>query len=90
MKTRGRVVTLARVSKNINEWTSGIIDADGQVKLNGDGYWIDGRAASWRVRFDGRFTGRQFHATGAIESNDGKTKFRDCTLELELVGGAKQ
>ena len=88
MKTRGHVMTMLRENKDVSEWMSGTIDADGRIKLRGDGYWIDGRSASWRMRFDGRFDGKQFQATGALESNDGKTKYRDLTLALELVTNA--
>ena len=88
MITQDRVASLLRETRLTRDAMSGTVGGNGQVQLTGDGFYFDEPSREWRWRFEGRFTGQRFQATGVLESMDGKQKVRDCTISLGLVQAA--
>lgn len=78
----GAQAALAREDATVKEVTEGTVKADGALALQGTGRLKAGNSAPWRTRFDGKFQGSVFSATGVIDSPDGSTKYRECTLVL--------
>lgn len=64
------------------EQFAGSIDRMGRASVEGNGHWKSDPKRSWRYRLQGTLNGAQMTLNGPMESQDGKTKLRDCQLKL--------
>jgi len=89
LRVNGTKAAMVREDAAAREITEGMVTADGALGLQGTGRLTAGNSAPWRTRFEGKFQGSAFSATGVIDSTNGATKFRECTLALQRSSPAK-
>lgn len=79
-----------RENAQVLERFVGSIDRNGHVTLDGSGQWNDNPARAWRYRLQGTQSGSQMTLAGPMESPDGKTRIRDCRVELRNLAMVKK
>ena len=82
---RDGAATIVRDSSRVREALSGTVTADGSLTLEGTGHAKDS-GSTWRYRFEGRFQGNRFEATGAMFASRGGPALRECSMTLSGVG----
>ena len=82
---RDGAATIVRDSSRVREALSGTVTADGGLTLEGTGHAKDS-GSTWRYRFEGRFQGNRFEATGAMFASRGGPALRECSMNLTGVG----
>lgn len=71
-----------RDTAEVTESFNGTIHRSGLTTLEGSGHWKDDPRRAWRYRLKGSQSGSQMTLAGPLESQDGKTRLRDCQVRL--------
>jgi hypothetical protein len=75
-------ITGRRDTAEVIESFNGSINRSGLTTLEGSGHWKDDPRRAWRYRLKGTQSGSQMTLAGPLESQDGKTRLRDCQVRL--------
>lgn len=75
-------ITGRRDTAEVIESFNGSIERSGRTTLEGSGHWKDNPRRAWRYRLKGTQSGSQMTLAGPLESQDGKTRLRDCQVRL--------
>ena len=75
-------ITGRRDTAEVIESFNGSINRSGLTTLEGSGHWKDDPRRAWRYRLKGTQSGSLMTLAGPLESQDGKTRLRDCQVRL--------
>jgi len=83
LTTDGNQAVLDRKWANGSERSEGVFVRGKALKLDGTGLNFKNPDREWKIKTTLRPSGQRYEGTAIIESLDGRTKYRDCTVSVE-------
>lgn len=80
----GNKASLDRTWATGKEHIEGTVGSGQTLRLEGQGWFFGNEAKAWKTRAALFQSGRGYKGTATIESQDGRIKYRDCTVSLQL------